>query len=375
MRTTIKNTSESYLLVTNKRIKVISLLNDDDIAFIKEIKYCRWSYTYKRFELPNYGNNLDKISEYFGPRLPIRFEDEIIAQEKQKDQKRTKPSAETQSIDAQILVFRKWLEHKRYSESTISSYTEGVHIFLSYIFPKRAEDIEVSDMIKFVNEYIIANDYSYSYQNRIINATKLFLREVVQSVLDVDKFERPRREHKLPNVLSKEEVRKILGVIKNIKHKTAMSLIYGCGLRRGELLNLKVKDISSKRHQLHVRLGKGNKDRIIPISDNIIEMLREYYRLFKPEQYLFEGREAGTKYSEASLEKILKSACMQAKIEKPVSLHWLRHSYATHLLETGTDLRYIQELLGHKSSQTTEIYTHVTQQSLHNIKSPLDDLF
>ena len=187
-------------------------------------------------------------------------------------------------------------------------------------------------------------------------------------------MERPRREHKLPNVLSKEEVAAILHVLPNQKHRTMLSLIYACGLRRGELLNLKPENIDSKRHLLIILKAKGKKDRVVPISDKVITMLREYYKIYKPKIWLFEGQSTAEQYSESSLQEVLKNAIQKAGIKKPVTLHWLRHSYATHLLEAGTDLRYIQELLGHKSSKTTEIYTHVSEKSLQKISSPFDNL-
>jgi integrase/recombinase XerD len=140
------------------------------------------------------------------------------------------------------------------------------------------------------------------------------------------------------------------------------------------LLNLKPENIDSKRHLLIILKAKGKKDRVIPISDKTIEILREYYKAYKPKTWLFEGQNIGEQYSEKSIQSVLKQAIEKAKIKKPVTLHWLRHSYATHLLESGTDLRYIQELLGHKNSKTTEIYTHVTEKSLQKIKSPFDDL-
>lgn len=153
-----------------------------------------------------------------------------------------------------------------------------------------------------------------------------------------------------------------------------LSLIYACGLRRSELLNLKPNDVDSNRHMLIILNSKGKKDRMVPISDKIIEMLRDYYKAYRPKTWLFEGQSGNEPYSEASLSKVLKHSCEKANIRKPVTLHWLRHSYATHLLESGTDLRYIQELLGHKSSKTTEIYTHVSEKSLQKITSPFDTL-
>lgn len=174
--------------------------------------------------------------------------------------------------------------------------------------------------------------------------------------------------------MAKEEIRKILNAHKNLKHRTMLSLIYACGLRRSELLNLKISDVDSHRGLLIVRQSKGKKDRVVPLSSKTVDLLREYYKFEKPNQYLFEGEKPNSRYSEGSLQKVLKSAVAKSGIKKPVSLHWLRHSYATHLLENGTDLRYIQEILGHSSSRTTEIYTHVTDNSIRRIKSPFDDL-
>jgi integrase/recombinase XerD len=153
-----------------------------------------------------------------------------------------------------------------------------------------------------------------------------------------------------------------------------LSLVYGCGLRRSEALELLPSDIDRDRKMIQIRLSKGFKDRIVPISDRTIEIIDTYLKRYKPERYLFEGQYRGEMYSASSLEKILKTACDKAGLRREISLHWLRHSYATHLLESGTDLRYIQELLGHKSSRTTEIYLHVTTKSIQKIRSPFDDL-
>lgn len=192
--------------------------------------------------------------------------------------------------------------------------------------------------------------------------------------MEIDKIHRPKRAKVLPNVLSKEEIKLILNAHSNIKHKMMLSLIYSCGLRRSELLNLKPLDIDSKRNIVIIRQAKGKKDRIAPLSPKILVMLRAYYIGYKPKTWLFEGQIENTKYDERSLSNVLKQALTKSNINKPVSLHWLRHSYATHLLESGTDLRYIQELLGHSSSKTTEIYTHVSTKSLQQIRSPFDDL-
>jgi integrase/recombinase XerD len=201
---------------------------------------------------------------------------------------------------------------------------------------------------------------------------KLFFRITLLKSINIDLIHRPKNPKLLPNVLSKEEIKAILNAQSNIKHKAMLSLIYSCGLRCGELLRLKLTDVDSKRGLLIIRQSKGRKDRITPLSEKIVEMLRSYYLAYKPMIYLFEGQKKEEMYDERSLQNVLKQALNKCGINKPVSLHWLRHSYATHLLENGTDLRYIQELLGHSSSRTTEIYTHVSTRELGKIKSPFD---
>lgn len=270
--------------------------------------------------------------------------------------------------------FVSWMRSRRYSESTVKTYHESIRLFLRYFADKPVEEIGNSDLVSFNNEYILCNKYSSSLQNQVVNAVKLFFCKVENRQLDTELIHLPRREHRLPNVLSKEEIKAILGAPVNLKHRTMLSLTYACGLRRSELLYLKPSDVDSGRHLLIIRNAKGKKVRVVPISDKTIEMLREYYKMYKPMTWLFEGQESGTQYSEQSLQSVLKQSLVKAGITKPVTLHWLRHSYATHLLESGTDLRYIQELLGHKHSKTTEIYTHVTEKSLQKIRSPFDDL-
>ena len=270
--------------------------------------------------------------------------------------------------------FTKYLTSKRYSLNTIKTYVEALKSFLSFYNTKTVESINNNDVVNYQHQFILKNQLSSSYQNQIINAIKLYFRTIKETAIIVEKIYRPKTEKLLPNVLSKEEIKKILSAHSNTKHKTMLSLIYSCGLRRSELLNLKPNDIDSGRNLVIIRQGKGKKDRIAPLSPTILMLLREYYKAYKPLNWLFEGQIRGEKYDERSLAQVLKQALVKSNIKKPVSLHWLRHSYATHLLESGTDLRYIQEILGHKSSRTTEIYTHVSTKSLQNIKSPFDDL-
>ena len=331
-----------------KRIAVYFKKDPELISRIKNFEGARWSQTLGVWHLPDTPEN----------RNTFHIEISIISDE----------------IISQIEKFKYWLQSKRYSQNTIRTYTEALKSFLFFFKDKLAIAITNDDVIIYNNEYIFKNKLSASYQNQIVNAIKLYFKTIQNKSIEIDKIHRPKREKILPNVISKEEVKLILTAHSNIKHKTMLSLIYSCGLRRSELLNLKLGDIDSKRNIVIIRQSKGRKDRIAPLSLKILEMLRNYYSAYKPKTWLFEGHTAGTQYSEQSLQSALKLALQKAGITKPVSLHWLRHSYATHLLESGTDLRYIQELLGHNSSKTTEIYTHVSTKSLQQIKSPFDDL-
>lgn len=331
------------------RIAVYFEKNADWIARIKKLGDAKWSATLKAWHLPDNDENRRR----FKLELPIVLS-EVHLQK--------------------IEQFKRWLSSKRYSPNTIKTYSEALHTFLKYYHDKPIEQITNEDLISFNNDYILKNKLSASFQNQVVNGVKLFFKQIQGATINVDLVHRPKREKLLPNVLSKEEVKEILNAPTNIKHKAMLSLIYACGLRRSELLNLKPNDIDSNRGVIIIRQAKGKKDRIAPLSEKILVMLRDYYQSFKPSTWLFEGQEIGSPYSEKSLQNVLKQSLEKCNISKPVTLHWLRHSYATHLLENGTDLRFIQEILGHKSSKTTEIYTHVSTKSLQKIKSPFDDL-
>lgn len=270
--------------------------------------------------------------------------------------------------------FERQLKSARYSENTIKSYTEALRVFLKFNNDKLISEITERDVVNFNNDYIIKNKLSISWQNQAINAIKHYLRMQDDRKLSPDLISRPRREKTLPNILSKEEVKSILEALYNNKHRMMLTLIYACGLRRSELLKLKMGDIDKDRGVMIIRQAKGKKDRIVPISEKLLDMLREYYKQYRPVNWLFEGQMKGEPYDERSLASAFKKALKASGVGKPASLHWLRHSYATHLMESGTDLRFIQELLGHKSSKTTEIYTHVSTRSIQHIKSPFDDL-
>lgn len=342
--TTVKHKNET-------RIAVYFDHNRDLIARIKQFEDARWSQTLRAWHLPATPENFN----HFQVPIPIYYY----------------PSAEgIQEIEK----FKNWLRSKRYSENTLKTYCEALKSFLTFFREKAVAAISNEDVIQYTNGYILENKLSASYQNQMVNAVKLYFSTVQETKIEIEKIHRPKRSKVLPNVLSKQEVKLILEAHSNIKHRMMLSLIYSCGLRCGELLALQPHHIDSKRNVVLLKNAKGKKDRIVPLSPKILHLLRDYYTLFKPEKYLFEGKTKGCAYDSRSLQQVLKSALQKTAITKPVTLHWLRHSYATHLLETGTDLRYIQELLGHNSSKTTEIYTHVSTKSIQQIKSPFDDL-
>jgi integrase/recombinase XerD len=370
-------TAERVIHKGESRIALRYSYDTETDSIVRSIPGVRWSATMKCWHVPDIKDQDVELSRVFKGKAIVAYS----SLKSEKVMKRAKevathvPLNELSIEDKEnIEEFRRWMVHRRYSESTINTYTGMLGYFLRFVSPRKSYEIEAEDMVRFVNEYIIPRKLSYTFQNQVINAAKLFYKHVYESDLDVEAFERPRREHRLPNVLSRSEVKHILEVPVNAKHRAMLSLIYACGLRRSELLNLKPGDIDSRRGVLLIKQSKGKKDRIVPVSEKLVEILRDYYRRYKPDKYLFEGQVKGEQYSASSLQKVLKDACEKAGIKKPVTLHWLRHSYATHLLESGTDLRLIQELLGHSSSKTTEIYTHVSIKSIQNVKSPFDDL-
>lgn len=341
---------------------------------LRKMQYCRWSRTLNAWCLPWSEANFQEVIncmrafgyvDYSGFRRPVHSSDKISPIGK-------RPlSPENLS---HLEKFKRWMQSRRYSDNTIKTYSEAVKCFLSYHAPKRVEDISNQDLLDFNNDYILKNKLSAAYQNQVVNGVKLFFGQIEGRKLDVEMVHRPKTTKTLPNVLSKEEVKFILEAHGNIKHRTMLSLIYACGLRCGELLTLRPMHIDSNRKLLIIKQAKGRKDRIAPLSVKIIQMLREYYSVYRPKEFLFEGQNAGEPYDSRSLQKVLKQAILKAGINKPVTLHWLRHSYATHLLEAGTNLRYIQEILGHSSPKTTQIYTHVSSEGLQNVISPFDSL-
>lgn len=338
---------------------------------VKTYPECQWSKKHKTWWVPYREDQLDALLRFFRGKVWLDY-----SQLKSIELARDFPN--TIELDSktekEVKSFTEWMRNKRYAESTIKTYKGALVLFFKFLDNKELRKIGNEDLEYFNTHYIIHRSFSASYQSQVINAIKLFFLIREDKRLDPDLIHRPKQPKLLPNVLSKEEVKAILTAHKNIKHRAMLSLLYACGLRRNELLHLKLTDLNTQRSLLIVRQGKGKKDRVVPLSMKIVDLLREYYKYERPKEWLFEGQFEGMPYSGTSLQQVLKQALVKVKIKKPVTLHWLRHSYATHLLENGTDLRYIQEILGHNSSRTTEIYTHVSKKKITEIRSPFDDL-
>lgn len=269
--------------------------------------------------------------------------------------------------------FKQYMQTRGYSSNSISSYIGVLKAFFNYFADKNPDEIGYSDVYRFNADFILRREYSASYQNQFINAIKLFYQWNSGTVFPVHRLERPKTPKSLPVVLSKEEVQRIINKTTNLKHKTILSIIYAAGLRISEAVKLEIRDIDSRRMVIHVRGGKGNKDRYTNLSPKVLELLRAYYKEYRPRDFLFKGQKR-PQYSTRSIEMILKRSAEMAGIKKHVTVHTLRHSFATHLLENGVDISHVQKLLGHNDIKTTLRYLHVSKQFYSNIQSPFEEL-
>lgn len=258
--------------------------------------------------------------------------------------------------------FENILRQRNYSIKTVEMYSSYVLKYYKHI-NKDVYQLTISDLTEYLYNYKYS---SVSQQNQVINALKIFYKYILnKSNIHLNKIERPRNEKRLPQVIDKTYVLQKISKIENLKHKSILSLAFSVGLRVSEVINLKITDIDSTRMVIIIRQSKGNKDRIVPLSQNILNLLREYYKVFKPKEHLFNGQ-FDLKYSSTSCNQLVKQY-----LGNKYHFHLLRHSCFTSLLESGTDIRIIQKLAGHSSSKTTEVYTHVSTQILQNIPLPI----
>lgn len=374
---TQKQITLKHLMIDHQKMIGLQFYPDKVVqALIKELPEVKWSEKYGMAYLPNIPENLNLIFSifkgvswinctHFFPNKPVINGNEAISvhsyrQRLPKQGWRYCPEA-----------FYQKLEIRKYAMNTARVYISHFERFINY-FDSEIELLEINDlMIRQYLQSLVQEQKSDSYINQSINAIKFYYEVVMEMPNRFYEIERPIKKETLPKVLGSREVKEMIKNTFNIKHRCMISLLYSAGLRRAELLSLIPSDIESERMMIKVRDAKGGKDRYSILSKTVLEDLRIYYKKFKPTRFLFEGAK-GKPYSGTSLGKVIHQAAGRANIKRKVTPHMLRHSFATHLLESGTDLRYIQMLLGHNSTKTTEIYTHVANSSFLNIKNPLD---
>jgi len=367
------------LPTTHKEQKIIKAsfaFDKEVIALVKGQKGARWSQTLqswyfltKDFQLNRFYNALkDSVFIDYSKLRQAPFLDSA----KLDSVKKVFPK-KSSTINHLPQGYKEHLILKRYSQNTIKTYCSCFLKFMTFFEGKSIDTLSKDEIKKFLLHLIQLQKVSPSTQNQYINAIKFYYEKVLKQSKIVFEIARPNKVKKLPEVLTEQELLIILKHTPNLKHKTILSLLYSSGLRVSELIGLRIHDIVWEKNYLFVREGKGKKDRITLLSENVAVLLNSYIQKYKPNYWLIESPNR-KQYSTSSVRAILRKSAKNAGIRKRVYPHMLRHSFATHLLEKGTDLRYIQELLGHGNSKTTEIYTHVSKKSLAKIKSPLDSI-
>lgn len=351
------------------RIKIIARYRKDLTNLIKTFPYRTWDNENKWWTTVNSEQVIRQLEEFCRiNNIKLSYFDTKVLKVTPRRHKDSIPNyrkCPAEYIDKLTIM--------RYSKSTINSYSSSFEEFINYYHQKLIKEITEPEILEFLRYLVVERNVSQSYQNISINAIKFYYEKVLGESRKFYYVERPLKEKTLPIVLNKDEISKMIKVTDNVKHKAILMLIYSAGLRVSEAINLKIEDIDSKRMLIHIKSAKGKKDRTSLLSEKTLVFLREYYKLYSPNNYLFTGQYGG-KYAASSIQKMVKAAAKKAGIKKNVSTHTLRHSFATHLLEQGVNLRYIQSLLGHESSKTTEIYTHISSRSYDGIINPIDEL-
>jgi integrase/recombinase XerD len=352
---------------------------------IRRVPERRWSPSHRCWHFPYTAENWGVFKSLFKDwTLDIQDDDtffripyeEMIPQPKLMLKTQTAPYTPITVIaqyEIAVVKLEEAMILKRYSHRTIKSYKNAFRQFIMAYDTVRPSQITLTQINAYLISCIREKQISESYQNTVVSAIKMFYISVVNQPNKIEQLYRPKPPKQLPSVLSEQEVAQLLKAPSNLKHRVMLMLIYSAGLRLGEILNLQLTDIQPNIHRIFVRCGKGKKDRYTLLSDKALVVLRQYVAAYRPTYWLFEGQSGG-QYSERSVQEVFTAAKIKAQINPNATTHWLRHSFATHLLEKGIDLRYIQELLGHESTRTTELYTHITKKGWNNLKSPMDDL-
>ncbi len=346
---------------------------DEELIGSAKAAGAKWSPGLRCWHLPDGGETMKKVFAAFKGKAWVNADAVFDRSEGPAATAQVTSTIDLNTFQSDALEkMRRKLEIGRYSVNTIETYLNAFKQFLLHFPEKHPNDLRTDD-IEAYQYHLARRQVSNSYLNQIVNAIRYFYKDVLGDAQRVKFIERPRKERKLPVILSKTEVSRLLSSIPNLKHQTMLSVAYSGGLRMGEVLSLRTNDILFDRGLIRITAAKGNKDRVTLLGRSTAALIKRYLEAYKPTDHLFPGQDGG-RYSERSLQKVMEQALKNAGIDKPATLHTLRHSFATHLLEQGTDLRYIQNLLGHASSKTTEIYTHVSTRYLQGIINPLDAL-
>jgi site-specific recombinase XerD len=334
---------------------------------VKTIEGRRWHPDKKYWSFPHSEDILKKILSVFKDEN-IDLDSTLQVPFEQKSDKQVPNQARiTEKVMNELKL-------RGYSQKTQKAYLHHIGRYIGY-FAKDPKELDEKHIRDYMLHLIDTEKVSRAYHDQAaVSAVKFLYDHVLNMPKTVGSLPRPRKEKKLPIVLSREDVIRIFESVNNIKHKAILMLAYSAGLRVSEVVKLRVQDIDTKRNMIHIKGAKGRKDRYTVLSEVALRVLREYWKVYQPKNWLFPGPKQNSHLTTRTVEKILEDASQKAGIAKHVTVHTLRHSFATHLLEGGTDLRYVQELLGHKSSKTTEIYTHVSKKSIGKIVSPLDNL-
>ena len=356
------------------------------IEVARNIKGRKWDVEKSCWLAPNVKASFRQLKKQIGLKH-IYFDFEIetgipdfyvdpIGSGKRKSKAASKQSELKQLTESQLAAIHKTEEQltlKRYSTSTLKSYKNNMIALFLFYENKAPDQITAKDVEDYLLFCIRRKKISVSTQNQIINSFKFYAEKVLgQSKLWID-IPRPKKPKALPNVLSEKEVIRLLNAPKNLKHKLVLLIIYSGGMRLGEVVNLKTRDINIDRKSIHIKNAKGKKDRLINLADTVIPFLKQYLTIYKPTEWLFEGQTGG-QYSKKSVQAIFYKAMDQAKISSYATVHTLRHSFATHCIENGYSTALVQEALGHRSIKTTEKYLHLSSKTKRKLKSPLDKL-
>ena len=345
---------------------------------IKSLAAIRWSKVEQCYCLPLSKFKLEEVFRYFNEKAvyvdysQVQQRTEQSSPKRKTQSKRTKKGRTLSDIQKQLISeYINYLKGMRLSESTVRTYFTFVADFISYCHKIPTTSLSNEHVRLFVEKQVQSKNYSVSTHRQLISAIKHLGRFLSNSLIEIEDLPRPYKSSYLPTILSKNEIIDLLRFTKNLKHRTILALIYSCGLRVGEVITLKLYDVDIDRQQLTIKQSKNRKDRVIVLAKSFIPLFKNYFTAYQPTKYFIENPKGGI-YSAGSIRSFLKKSCQQAHINKKVTPHTLRHSYATHLIENGVGLRYVQELLGHSKPETTMIYTHVAKKDILNIESPLD---